>query len=127
LYGYVAGLVFLLASISHWCLDAIVHLPDLPVVGFNGDTKVGLGMWQYGRLAFVFEYLLLVVGAVLMMPAGTLTPSLAAGGILHAAHANAFFGFTRISLIKTPKQYALFVFFAFVVAIITFEWAFGSF
>jgi len=126
-YGYIAGLVFLLASISHWGLDAIVHLRDLPVLGFNGDRKVGLGLWKYGWLSFVIEYLLLVVGTVLIMPFGTWTQTLAGGSVLHAANANSFFGFTRKNPIRTSKQYALLVFFAFIVAIIVFEWAFGSF
>ncbi len=48
--------VFVAGSASHWLLDTMVHLKDLPVLGFNGDTKVGLGLWKRGRLAFVAEY-----------------------------------------------------------------------
>jgi len=44
--GWVAGVVFVLSSISHWLLDVIVHLPDLPVLGFGRDVKVGLGLWR---------------------------------------------------------------------------------
>ena len=32
---------------SHWLLDLIVHLPDLPLF-FEGSPKVGLGLWDSG-------------------------------------------------------------------------------
>jgi hypothetical protein len=32
---------------SHWVLDFIVHVPDLPLL-FNGSPLVGLGLWGSG-------------------------------------------------------------------------------
>jgi len=32
IFGPVAGLVFIVGSVSHWLLDTVVHLPDLPVL-----------------------------------------------------------------------------------------------
>lgn len=122
-YGYAAALVFLLASISHWLLDAIVHLRDLPVLGFDGDTKVGLGLWKYPGVSFAFEYLLLIAGTLVFVPATAWFPTLAAGGLLHAANANSFFGFTKANPIKAPWQYALLVLAAFLAAIAAFAWA----
>jgi hypothetical protein len=36
-----------LLVLSHWVLDFIVHLPDLPIL-FNGSPLVGLGLWGSG-------------------------------------------------------------------------------
>ena len=47
--------VFVAGSVSHWILDTVVYLKELPVLGFDGDTKVGLGLWKRGPLAFVVE------------------------------------------------------------------------
>jgi hypothetical protein len=124
-YGYPAALVFLAASISHWLLDAIVHLPDLPVLGFNGDTKVGLGLYKYGGIAFAFEYLLIVVGTIMFVPTAAWLQTLAAGSLLHAANANSSFGFTNTNPVKSSRQYALLVLVGFGVAIAAFAFALG--
>lgn len=54
--GLIGGLYFLirrdrrgaivlaLAVLSHWILDLIVHVPDLPV--YPGGHQVGLGLWH---------------------------------------------------------------------------------
>src|SRR3989442_3905358 len=47
--------VFVAGSASHWLLDTVVHLKDLPVLGFDGDRKVGAGLWRRGPVAFVVE------------------------------------------------------------------------
>jgi hypothetical protein len=52
----VAGAVF-----SHWLLDLVVHVPDLPLV--DNSFKVGFGLWRYLWLSFPLELLLLVAGA----------------------------------------------------------------
>jgi hypothetical protein len=36
-----------LAVFSHWMLDFIVHLPDLPLA-FASSRRVGLGLWGSG-------------------------------------------------------------------------------
>lgn len=41
-----AGIIGL-AVFSHWALDFIVHLPDLPLL-FSGSQLVGLGLWSSG-------------------------------------------------------------------------------
>ena len=48
----IVGLVVL----SHWLLDFIVHLPDLPLL-FNGSPKVGLGLWGTGPGLLVSGFL----------------------------------------------------------------------
>jgi hypothetical protein len=49
---------------SHWVLDFIVHLPDLPL-SFNGSPKVGLGLWSTGPgliVSGILEILMLTGG-----------------------------------------------------------------
>jgi hypothetical protein len=50
-----------LAVFSHWILDFIVHVPDLPL--YDNTAKVGLGLWNQPFLAFSLEALLLL-GAI---------------------------------------------------------------
>lgn len=55
----LSGLVF-----SHWVLDLIVHLPDLPL--FPGDSpKVGLGLWNSLVLSQFIEFTLFSLGVLL--------------------------------------------------------------
>ncbi len=54
----LAGAVF-----SHWLLDLIVHVRDLPLIG---DTmKVGFGLWHHVAISLPLELLILVAGAVI--------------------------------------------------------------
>ncbi|MBI1890425.1 MAG: hypothetical protein HYS18_07260 [Burkholderiales bacterium] len=51
------GVILALAVFSHWLLDYVVHVPDLPLFG---DThKVGLGLWNYAVPALMLEVVLL--------------------------------------------------------------------
>jgi len=52
----VGGLV-----ISHWLLDFLVHRPDLPLSPF-GNTKAGLGLWNYPALEIIVETGLFLMG-----------------------------------------------------------------
>ena len=47
---------------SHWSLDFIVHLPDLPL--WYDSYKVGLGLWNFRYIALALE-LMLLWGAVI--------------------------------------------------------------
>jgi hypothetical protein len=49
------------ASFSHWLLDLIVHVPDLPL--YDDSAKVGLGLWRHVALSFPLELILLGAGA----------------------------------------------------------------
>lgn len=67
----VAGAIF-----SHWLLDLVVHVPDLPLVG---DTmKVGFGLWRHVAISLPLELVIMVGGAFLYARA---TPSGLAGRI----------------------------------------------
>lgn len=121
IYGWQAGLVFLLASISHWLLDVIVHLPDLPVLGFGRDVKVGFGLWRNGPLAFALEYLLVVAATLAFVPADKWLWALVAAALFHAVNINSFFGFSKTSPISTPQAYAVLCFIGFGAMAVVFS------
>jgi len=52
-----------LAVASHWMLDLLVHIPDLPL--WFDSVKVGLGWWNYRTFALLLE-LALLWGSVLL-------------------------------------------------------------
>lgn len=50
--------------LSHWILDAIVHVPDLPL--YPGvSPKVGLGLWNSVPLTLLVEGAIFIAGVVL--------------------------------------------------------------
>ena len=57
----VAGLV-----ISHWLLDLLVHIPDLPLTP-DESTKVGLGLWNSLALTILVEGVLFAAGIALYL------------------------------------------------------------
>jgi hypothetical protein len=52
------------AVASHWVLDLIVHVPDLPLAG-NDSPKVGLGLWRHVGASVALELLILGAGVAL--------------------------------------------------------------
>jgi hypothetical protein len=55
-----AGVVVGALVLSHWCLDALTHRPDLPL--WPGGTLVGLGLWNSITATIAVEGTLLLVG-----------------------------------------------------------------
>ncbi len=49
------------AVFSHFPLDVLVHLPDLPLSG-NDSPKLGLGLWNHPLTARVMELVFLALG-----------------------------------------------------------------
>ena len=43
--------------VSHWILDAVVHVPDLPLAPW-GSTRIGLGLWNSLPLSLGVELVL---------------------------------------------------------------------
>jgi len=105
--------VFVMASASHWVLDTVVHLGDLPVLGFDGDRKVGLGLWRWGRAAFLVELLFFVSSAVLFVRGVPLLEVLAAGLVFHLVNANSFLGFSKKNPFASPRAFAVAALFGF--------------
>lgn len=56
-----AALIVGLAVFSHYPLDVLVHVPDLPISG-NDSPKLGLGLWNNPTATIVAELLLLGIG-----------------------------------------------------------------
>ncbi len=56
------ALVMGAAVASHFVLDLIVHIPDLPIAGGHGD-KIGLGLWNHMPAALSLELGLIVAAA----------------------------------------------------------------
>lgn len=60
------ALILGLAVFSHWLLDLIVHMPDLPL--YPGDApKFGLELWRSPALTAVVEGLIFLVGLFLYL------------------------------------------------------------
>lgn len=65
-----AALVVALAVASHWFLDAVVHVPDLPLAG-DDSRKIGLGLWNSIPWTFTVELAMLGVGLALYLSGGS--------------------------------------------------------
>ncbi len=58
-----------LAVFSHWVLDFIVHVPDLPLL-FDGSPLVGLGLWASGPgfiIAMILEIGMFIGGLAIYL------------------------------------------------------------
>ncbi len=111
----IAGAVFVIASVSHWFLDAVVHIKDLPISGFRNGKKVGLGLWNRPKIAFVIEFIFYVLMVLLVMPKEYILPLLVLGTAGHLLNANSFFGFTKTNPFKSIKPYAIFAIIGFIM------------
>jgi hypothetical protein len=58
------AVVVALLVASHWVLDALVHVRDLPLVP-GGDLYVGLGLWQSHAATLMLELPIFVAGVLL--------------------------------------------------------------
>lgn len=85
-----------IAVFSHWILDLLVHIPDLPLIG--NRYKVGFGLWNHPAISFSLEAAFLFGGLWLYLrtsrlekPGGTVGFILF-GFLLLAIQAMTFFG-----------------------------------
>lgn len=122
----IAGILFIAASASHWILDVVTHVRDLPVIGIGKDTKVGFGLWNYPKAAFFVELIFYIVITVLVVKPAMIIPLLVLGFVFHMINANSFFGFIRTNPFKTPRSYALAAFIGFLVFIGVANWIFTT-
>jgi hypothetical protein len=124
-FGPLAGIIFVAASASHWLLDSVVHLKDLPVLGFGNDRTIGLGLWNRGGLAFFVELAFYVAITLIVVPAAFVVPLLAIGIVFHLINANSFFGFTKKNPFSSPKAYAIITLIGFSAFILLANTIFG--
>lgn len=61
-----AAMLIAVAVASHWFLDLIVHVPDLPLSGTE-STHVGLGLWQNLPLSIAAELVVFSAGLLLYL------------------------------------------------------------
>ena len=62
--NFKSALLLGVLVISHWVLDLIVHIPDLPI--FPGSSvKVGLGLWNSIPLTIIVEGSIFLIGVYL--------------------------------------------------------------
>ena len=57
----VGAVVVALLVVSHWLLDFVVHVPDLPLVPGN-SPRVGLGLWNSLPASLAVELVLFALG-----------------------------------------------------------------
>lgn len=55
-----------LAVFSHFPLDVLVHVPDLPLIG-NESTKLGLGLWNHRTATIAVELLAFGAGLAIYL------------------------------------------------------------
>jgi hypothetical protein len=70
-----------LAVSSHYLLDVLVHVPDLPLMG-NDSTKLGLGLWNNPVATLAAEALVFGAGLALYAARGSHRHPVRAGRIL---------------------------------------------
>lgn len=58
-----AGLAIALAVFSHFVLDWLTHIPELPLLG-EGSPKIGLSLWNNLPLALTLEVALDAIGFI---------------------------------------------------------------
>lgn len=63
-----AGAAMGLAVFSHFVLDWLVHIPEMPALG-NGSPMLGLGLWNNLPLALALEAALVVAGFIFYLVA----------------------------------------------------------
>ncbi|HJW92120.1 MAG TPA: hypothetical protein VJ901_00745 [Thermoanaerobaculia bacterium] len=51
--------------VSHWLIDFVVHVPDLPL--WPGGPKVGLGLWNHTAATAIIESLMFIGGIALYL------------------------------------------------------------
>jgi len=116
--SWLAGTLFLVAAISHWLLDLVVHLRDLPVLGFGRhDRKLGAGLWRLPRTAFFAEYLFFAAVVLAVAPPRLYAGVLGGGLLLHLLNANSAFGFTKRNPFGTPTAFAIMTLVGYAAAI----------
>ena len=69
-----------LAVFSHWVLDLVVHVPDLPLWS-DSSLKLGFGLWNYPVVTFTLEAVLLLSALWLYLRSTSATTALGKYGM----------------------------------------------
>lgn len=71
-YRSRAAMFVAAAVLSHWLLDAIVHIPELPLIG-AGSPLVGFALWRNLPVALAFEAFVVILGLWMFIAGSRLT------------------------------------------------------
>lgn len=114
------GLTLGLLVLSHWFLDLVVHVPDLPLSPFTA-LKVGLGGWNSLTATLIVELSCFFGGVIIYLNCtkAVTKPGRWLPGVLVALLAALFFFFTFSEPKPSPLP-ALFVSFMLMLAVIFF-------
>jgi hypothetical protein len=66
--GWAAPLVIFALVLSHWVLDWVMHVPDLPLT-LTGPARLGLGVWRSLPATLALELATLAAGAAIYVRA----------------------------------------------------------
>lgn len=110
--------LFLVGTASHWFLDYLYHMHDMPVKGFGKDKKVGLSMWKNGPVAFFIELIFYIITAILFLPSRFVLSAIEMGLIFHLANSNSFFGYIKKNSLGGYKTNAIMVFVGYFLFIV---------
>lgn len=64
--GWTVPLVIFVLVLSHWVLDWVMHVPDMPVT-LTGPARLGLGVWRSLPLTLVLELASFAAGAAIYL------------------------------------------------------------
>lgn len=93
-------LVLAALVVSHWVLDFVTHLPDLPI--YPEGPKVGLGLWSSTPATLVVEFALYAIGLVIYARATLAKDGIGRWGFLAVATLLAVF--YAASLLSAPPS-----------------------
>jgi hypothetical protein len=94
----IFALVIATAVFSHWLLDFLVHVPEIPLAG-EGSEKVGLSLWNHLPIALTLEGALTLVGLVVYLIRRKLSR---ARGLLIASFTILLVGMTIFGQVLSP-------------------------
>lgn len=63
------ALLISLGVVSHWVLDVVTHVPDMPLGPGGSSAKVGLGLWQSVPGTMAVEIGMFAIGSTLYLTA----------------------------------------------------------
>ncbi|MBT4482849.1 MAG: hypothetical protein HOC71_04125 [Candidatus Latescibacteria bacterium] len=59
------GIALSIGVLSHWFLDILVHVSDMPL--FHNSLKVGMGLWKFPLIAFIIEFSMFILAGFFLL------------------------------------------------------------
>jgi membrane-bound metal-dependent hydrolase YbcI (DUF457 family) len=96
--GALSAVLIAAAVFSHWILDAIVHRPELPLLG-EASATIGLALWNQMTIALLVEAAIVAIGLYLFLPNSGLTRGKSMALVIASL---AMLGFTAFGMTLAP-------------------------